>query len=155
MKTEIITSKDKETTIVVLKTKLGDFDGVAYFNSDEDPFGPSTSIGVNIAEARAYINYYKAVIREKKAEVKGLDRLLSAMPFDTEGYKYALRLKKAIMDEWLEAIDGIDFFNEQIKVAIESRQLYVKSRSSSAAEKEQYLKNLGAAISSLKEIKDK
>lgn len=155
MKKEIITSKDKETTIVVLKTKLGDFDGVAYFNSEEDPFGPSISVGVNIAEARAYINYYKAVIKEKKSEIKGLDRLLSAMPTDTDGYIYALRLKRAILNEWLEAIDGMEFFIEQIKVAIESRQLYVKSRSSSAADREKYLKNLGAAIGSLKQVEDK
>lgn len=155
MKVEILTNEYGTLTTVILKTKLGNFKGEARFNSDEDPLNPSTSIGVNIAEARAYINYYKAVIKEKKAEIKGLDRLLSAMPADTDGYMYALRLKRAILNEWLEAIDGMDFFKEQINVALESRQLYVKSRSASAEDKKRYLQNLGAAISSLKEIKDK
>lgn len=122
-------------TLATLKTSIGTFYGTSCKHPD-DKFSPSYMTGCTIAEARAWINLCNKQIANKKLELKGLKRLLAAMPENKPGREYAENLYAAIEKE----IEGYKqdkiYFKNTIDVAIDSRRIYLKSRSMTKEEKE-------------------
>ena len=153
MKRQISFDYDKESgmTIATLKTNKGTFYGSSCKHPD-DTFPASYSVGMNIAEARANINLCNYLLKEKRLEIKGLKRLAAAMPEDKDGYVYILRLIDAIHEEIYDLIDLKIMWKRNINTAIESRALYINSRTTNREEREKYLKTLGEAIHNLGEL---
>ena len=115
-------------TTITITTDIGEFEGKAYFNADADELNPSEIIGCRIAENRAKIKYYKEKIKRKKYELKGIERLIAAMPADKSGYSYAIRLRAAIQNEINEYIEWWNICEKDINAAIEGRAMYLRSR---------------------------
>lgn len=154
MKYKFTYDYDKETgfTIGHLRTSKGLFFGTSCQHPD-DPFPPSEITGASIAEARCYINLYNKLIAEKKIELKGIKRLLAAMP---EGYTnrcYAENLYKAIETE----IEDLNYkkLNEKaiINGTIDGRGAYIRSRSATKEEKEQMRKAIIEGFNTLSSAK--
>ncbi len=153
MKMKVIKEYEEgNTTCVFLQTRLGIFKGVAKFNATLDPLPPSKVTGHRIAELRAYKAYFKEEAKLKKAEIKGLKRLISALPSNKDGFKYAERLINAIEKELREYEDNILECDKLIRNCIESRNIYIKSRTTNKAERNKKLKELGDAIAALKTV---
>lgn len=140
-------------TIAKLYTSRGLFCGMAVKHPD-DKFKPSYSVGMNIAEARAYINMYNALIRDKKLELKGIKRLLAALPEEATNRNYATNLERAIEDEILELKCRKKSYQISIRTAIESRNIYIRSRSINREERKKVLAGLGEAIGALGKLQE-
>lgn len=121
---------NKEITKTRLYTPIGVFTGEARFNSETDPFPPSIIVGAEIAETRAEIKYIKALIRDKKAQLKGLRRA----GVKNIIYDVILNEIKDLKEELKESYDHIAYW-------IKSREQYVRSRSVTKEEREDF-KNL-------------
>ena len=146
-------NEDTGLTIAKLYTSKGLFFGMAVKHPD-DKFKPSYSVGMKIAEARAYINMYNALIRDKKLELKGIKRLLAAMPEEATNRNYATNLEKTIENEILELKTQKRNRQTSIKIAIESRNIYIRSRSINREEREKVLAGLGEAIGALGKLQE-
>ena len=136
-------------TKIVIATEIGEFEGRAYFNKEVDKLNPSEIIGCRIAENRAKIKYYKEKIKRKKYEMKGIDRLIAAMPSNKSGYAYAVRLRTAIQKEINECIEEWNICERDINAAIEGRAMYVRSRTIDKKERDKFFKDLGNALKQL------
>ena len=154
MKYKFTYDYNKETgfTVGQLRTSKGLFFGTSCQHPD-DPFPPSEITGASIAEARCYINLYNKLIAEKKIELKGIKRLLAAMP---EGYTnrcYAENLYKAIEKE----IEDLNYkkLNEKaiINGTIDGRGVYIRSRSATKEEKEKMQKAIIEGFNTLSSTK--
>lgn len=137
MKKTISFDYDKEAglTIATLKTSKGTFYGSSCKHPD-DTLSASYSVGTNIAEARAYISLYNKLIADKTIELKGLQRLVNAMPNDNEGFRYVDNLKRAIIEEKNMLKEQRAYWKAVISINIEARGMYLRSRSMSKEEKE-------------------
>ena len=143
-------------TTITITTDIGEFEGKAYFNADADELNPSEIIGCRIAENRAKIKYYKEKIKRKKYELKGIERLIAAMPADKSGYSYAIRLRAAIQNEINEYIEWWNICEKDINAAIEGRAMYLRSRTIDKKERDKFFKELGSALKQLDTLtKDK
>lgn len=114
-------------TIATLKTSRGTFYGTSYKHPD-DKYSSSYIIGTNIAEARAWINFYNKEITNKKLELKGLKRLLAAMPDDKPGKEYVWRLHNAIETEIEDLKIEKALYKGEVSANIEARNIYLRSR---------------------------
>lgn len=150
MKKQISFDYDLDTglTIAQLKTKKGIYFGTSCKHPD-DPFTPSYSVGTNIAEARANISLINAQIEDKKLELKGIKRLLAAMPEDVSGRKYAVNLAAAIKSEIIALKKNKIEYKKIINNAIEARKIYLHSRSMTREEKERMRNTIKASFEAL------
>lgn len=122
-------------TLATLKTSIGTFYGTSCKHPD-DKFSPSYMTGCTIAEARAWINLCNKQIANKKLELKGLKRLLAAMPENKPGREYAKNLYAAIENEIKGYREEKKYYKNVINTAIDSRRIYINSRSMTKEEKE-------------------
>ena len=147
-------NNEKNIMVATLKTSIGTFVGKAKMHPD-DPCTPSQITGGRIAEARAYLSFYKEQAKRKKLELKGLKRLLNSIP-KNEGYKYAQSMYNAIENEYYHLIDMITLQKAAIYNTIEARKLYIKSRTEDKQTTEEMLKKLEEGLKQLENInKDK
>jgi hypothetical protein len=135
-------------TLATLRTSVGTFYGTSCKHPD-DKFSPSYMTGCTIAEARAWINFCNKQIANKKLELKGLKRLLAAMPEGKPGREYAENLYAAIEKEIEDYKQDKIYFKNSIDVAIDSRRIYINSRSMTKEEKENMRKLIKQSFSSL------
>ena len=150
MKTKIkdITINGNETSVTI-KTPLGEFTGVAYFNEEADPLQPSKILGGRIAEDRAYIKFYNELIRDKRNELKGIRRLVYSTKPDKPGFDHICHMESAIFQEYYDLKwKKLEYIND-IKQAIASRKIYIQSRTEDKEEKKRKLEELGNAIKTL------
>jgi hypothetical protein len=122
-------------TIATLRTNKGTFFGTSYKNPD-DPLAPSYVTGTNIAECRAWINYCNKQIADKRLELKGLQRLLAAMPEECTNRWYAENLYNAIENEINVIKDQRAGLKKNVFNLIEARRIYLASRSMTKEQKE-------------------
>lgn len=143
---------DTGHTIATLTTEYGTFIGEAQIHPD-DPFRPSYSVGMEIAEARAKIQMYNQRIRDKKMEMKGLERLLCAIPKEKKNRHYAENLYLAMCNELNQLYNSK--FDEQYKIkeTIRAREVYIRSRSTSKEDKEEFAKKIQMAFDALSKDK--
>ena len=145
---------DEKNGLMIAQLRTG---GKTYFGTaakhPDDPFPPSYSIGEKIAEARAYKNFYADKIEEKKIELKGLERLLAAMPVDATNRHYVKNLYRAICYELADLKAAKHECDERINIAIESRSIYIRSRTGDKKAKKEYLDKLGKSLKELNNIK--
>ena len=151
MKKRITFDYDEENGLMIAQLRAGGktYFGMATKNPEDDPFPPSFSIGEKIAEARAYKNMYSDQIIDKKFELKGLERLLAAMPEDNPGFRYVVHLIDAIQNEIYDLIGEKKTWKKIINSAIDARGMYIRSRSTNKKDKDKYLQTLGQAIHDL------
>lgn len=142
-------------TTVTIITDIGEFVGVARFNAEKDPLNPSAVIGGRIAENRAKLKYYKQKIKNKKYELKGLNRLLSSMPLRTKGRSYVVHTCNAIQSEINEYYDICESCKYDIETAIEGRAMYLRSRTMNKENRDKFLNELGESIKKLGKNKNK
>lgn len=143
-------------TTVTIATDIGEFQGQAFFNAEADGLNPSAITGGKIAENRARIKYLKEKIKRKKYELKGVERLLAAMPPGKQGYVYAIHLKDAIENEIKEYLKEWESCDHTIKTTIEGRAMYIRSRTIDKKDRDKFFKELGNALQQLdKTTKDK
>lgn len=138
-------SQDGKITEFRLKTPLGVFYGVAIFNDEKDPLTPSKILGGQIAECRAYINFYNRLIEIKRYELKGVKRLAGSIPKD----KHPVKMVYVVEEELQELINIRDMYKKDIQAAIAGRELYIRSRTEDKVAKKEKLDKLGAAIKAL------
>ena len=150
------TYTEGDITYTTIYTEIGQFTGLAKFNREADPFPPSMITGGRISELRAYIKYYKERIRLKKAEIKGIRRLIYTIPlenktisFTNHCYKLLLTTKQEMEEDQIT----IKECQAIIDNLIESRAIYIRSRSTDKKLREKTLKQLGDAIAALKTVK--
>lgn len=150
MKKRITFDYDEENGLMIAQLRTG---GKTYFGTaakhPDDPFPPSFSVGEKIAGARAYKNMYSDQIADKKLELKGLERLFAAMPVDAVNKHYVKHLYKAICNELEELKIAKYECNKTINTAIESRNIYIKSRTTNKEERDKMLNKLGEAFKQL------
>ena len=156
MKKRLSFDYDEESGIMIAQLRTGGktYFGMATKNPEDDPFPPSFSIGEKIAEARAYKNMYSDQIIDKKFELKGLERLLAAMPVGAINRHYVEHLYNAIVYE-LEGLKLAKYeCDRAVNTAIESRNIYIKSRTTNKEERDKMLNQLGEAIKKLSQDKN-
>lgn len=155
MKKKIDFNYDAESGITTAELRVGErhFYGTSTKHPD-DIFNSSMSIGMNIAEARAYINMYNALIRDKRLELKGVNRVLNAMPFEATNRDYVQNLKWAILQEIETLKEKKQIHKQKIDSAIEARKLYINSRTMDKKEREEILKKLDAGFKKLGELNE-
>lgn len=141
-------AEESGLTIATLKTGKGNFFGTSNKHPD-DTFPSSYSVGTTIAEARANINYLNRQIADKKIELKGLKRLLAAMPEEATNRHYAVNLAKAINLELDDLKNYKGFWKAVINDAIEARGIYLRSRSMSKEEKEKMRNTIRDSLAAL------
>lgn len=150
MKTKIknVTINGNETSVTI-KTPLGEFTGVSHFNEEADSLQPSKILGGRIAEDRAYIKFYNELIRNKRNELKGVRRLVYSTKPDKPGFNHICHMESAIVQEYYDLKrKKLEYVND-IKQAVESRKIYVRSRTENKEEKQKKLEELGNAIKTL------
>jgi hypothetical protein len=154
MKKKISFDYDKEAglTIAQLRTPKGTFFGTSQKHPD-DKFNSSEYIGSEIAEARAYINFINDKIYDKKNELKGLKRLLCAMPPETTGRNYAEHLYKAISFEISDLEEDKQFYKNRINQVIEARKIYIRSRSATKEEKNKMQAAIAEGFKTISQVK--
>lgn len=154
MKKKISFDYDKETglTIAQLRTPKGTFFGMSQKHPD-DPFPSSETIGCEIAEARAYINFINNQIYDKNNELKGLKRLLCAIPIEVLNRCYAERLYKAITFEINDLKNEKRNWKAKINHLIEARGVYIRSRSATKEEKEKMRAAIAEGFKSISQVK--
>lgn len=146
---------DKETglTIAKLRTSKGTFFGCANIHPD-DPLPPSYSVGMSIAEARANINLINHLMKEKRCEIKAMNRLLNSMPETAVDRIYVENLRNAMIKELNDLKEDKQAVKEVIFTTIESRKLYIKSRTMDKKARDESLEKLGEAIKQLDQVKN-
>lgn len=143
-------------TVAKLGTELGIFIGQSFFNKEKDPLRPSRLIGGQLAENNAYQRYYQQILKNQKQELKGLNRLLAAMPDNIQGKKYAKNLYNTIKTEINETEWTLIELKERRNQIIKGRSIYIRSRTIDKKERAQMLQSLGDSLASLSNInKDK
>lgn len=154
MKKKIDFNYDADTghTIATLTTEYNTFIGEAQIHPD-DPFRPSYSIGMDIAEARAKIQMYNQRIRDKKIEMKGVERLLCAIPKEKKNRHYAENLYLAMCNELDQLYQSKFAEQSKIKEVIRAREIYIRSRSTSKEDKEEFAKKIQLAFDALNKDK--
>ena len=130
---------DNDAVICALKVGDQTFYGEATKNSETDPFPGSYSIGTRIAEARAYKEYYQYLIKNKKLELKGVKRVLYSTK---KGRAHILNVYNAIANEIANLRREVFNCDNEIRTAIKSRELYIKSRQTDKKERDRALKTL-------------
>lgn len=143
MKVKYESKQIGKMTITKIFTPIGNFEGLAFFNDEKDPFEPSKIVGSTISECRAENNFFKAQIKDKKAQLKGLSRAGI-----TTG-KVVECIKKEISDlqRYInENDDAIDYW-------IHSREKYIESRSTTKEEKEKFKEMIKQSFEDLSKIK--
>ena len=151
MKRKIDFNYNDETgyTKATLTTKYGTFIGEAQIHPD-DPFTPSYSVGMRIAEARAYINLYNKCIADKKIEIKGIKRLLNAIPkSEYKSYSYAEKLYLAMLIELNDLYAARKEVRTTVNETIRARSIYIRSRQTDREEKAKFEKQLQKAFAAL------
>ena len=154
MKKRITFDYDEKTglTIAQLRTSKGTYFGMSQKHPD-DPFPPSPSIGTEIAEARAYINFINDKMNEKRIELKGLKRLLSAMPEGNYGRRYVRNLYLAICREIADLEGEKHLWKKKIDNVIEGRNIYIRSRSATKEEKEKMRAAVAEGFKAISQVK--
>lgn len=153
MKRKLDFEYDDGYTRATLKTKYGTFIGEAWI-SKKDPFPPSYSIGMRIAEGRAYMALYDKRIYDKKNELKGIDRLLHSIPpTQQKAYAYARNMRCAIAQEIVEFEKERADAKVLVDEALRARNMYIRSRTTDHKAREEYFKTLGQAIEALGSVK--
>ena len=148
-KTDFRITDDNNTVLCILKVGDQTFFGEASKNTETDPFPGSYSIGTRIAEARAYKEYYQYLIRSKKLELKGVKRVL----YSTKtGRAHILNVYNAIVKEIANLRFEIYNCDNEIKTAIKSRELYIKSRQTDKKERDRALKTLEEGFKALNAV---
>ena len=155
MKKKIDFDYDAESGITIAKLRVGErhFYGTSTKHPD-DTFNSSMSVGMNIAESRAYVNMYNALIRDKQLELKGINRLLDAMPFEATNRQYAQNLKWAILREIVDLRKKKKIHKQKINSAIEARRIFLESREMNKKEREEILRKLDAGFKKLGELNE-
>ena len=74
------------TTTTVIITERGEFEGNAYYNTNEEKFPPSRMVGGEISRCRAIIKYYQDLKKEKKNILKGIKMSLGVIPEGSKAY---------------------------------------------------------------------
>jgi len=78
------------------------------------------------------------------------------MPPSKQGYVYAIRLRDAIKKEIEDYISEWQEYDYNIKMAIEGRSMYVRSRSIDKKERNNFFQQLGESLQQLDKLtKDK
>lgn len=154
MKKRISFDYDEEAglTIATLKTSKGTFYGTSCKHPD-DKFHSSYSVGTDIAEARAYISFINNQISDKKNELKGLDRLLAAMPNNAPGIHYPHNLQRAIIFEIDNLKEEKNLWKSKINQIIEGRKIYIRSRSATKEEKEKMRAAIAESFKAISQVK--
>lgn len=154
MKKRITFDYDESTglTIAQLRTPKGTFFGMSQKHPD-DPFNPSYSIGTEIAEARAYINFINAKIADKRNELKGVKRLLCAMPAGYTNRIYAENLYVTIGGEIFDLEEEKRLWQKKINNVIEGRNIYIRSRSATKEEKEKLRNAIKEGFKAISQVK--
>ena len=128
MKVKYESKQIGKITVTKILTPIGNFEGLAFFNDEKDPFEPSKIIGSTISECRAENIFLKAQIKDKKAQLKGLSRAGI-----NEG-----KVVNIIKAEIAELQHQIDENDDAIDYWIRSREKYVESRTIPKEEKEKF-----------------
>lgn len=147
------TYTEGDITYTTIYTEIGQFTGKAKFNREADPFSSSMITGGRMSESRAYIKYYKERIKLKKVELKGMKRLADAIPPIKKPNKQIYNLCLALHLEISKYEEKIKDYQTIINNLVESRAIYVRSRSTDKKLREKNLKQLGDAIAALKTVK--
>lgn len=137
------------TTMITISTPYGIFKGQALFNAEAEKFPPSTYVGMEIAESRACIAAYNEAIKRKKAQLKGIKRLIYSCDNNTLVLRYANRVKNSIITEIYGLLLDKEVYKKNIKTAIEARGIYTRSRLVSKEERERYLKDISNGLKAL------
>lgn len=154
MKKKISFDYDEEDglTIATLKTSKGTFYGISCKHPD-DKFHSSYSVGTDIAEARAHISFINSQIYDKKNELKGLNRLLAAMPDNAPGIHYPRNLRQAIIFEIDNLKKEKELWKSKVNQIIEGRKIYIRSRSATKEEKEKMRAAIAESFKTLSQVK--
>lgn len=137
------------TTIITVSTPYGVFKGQALFNAEAEKFPPSTYVGMEIAESRACIAAYNEAIKRKKEQLKGIKRLIFSCDNNALVLRYANRIKNSITTEINDLLAEKEDYQKAIKIAIEARGIYTRSRLVSKEERERYLKDISDGLKAL------
>lgn len=137
------------TTIITISTPYGVFKGQALFNAEAEKFPPSSYVGMEIAESRACIAAYNEAIKRKKAQLKGVKRLIHSCDNNALVLRYANRVKNSIIAEIDDLLLDKEVYKKNIKTAIEARGIYTRSRLVSKEEREKYLKDISDGLKAL------
>lgn len=149
--------KETGTTTAIARTPIGDFTGIAKFNDEKDPFEPSKIVGMNIAESRACIAAYNEAIRLKRAQIKGLNRLIGSCGEENKSAicHYANQVINSIKFEIVCLKADKASYQEVINKYKEARMIYLRSRTTDRKEKEQYLERIKQGFKDLGQISSK
>ena len=150
MKRKIDFDYNEETgmTLATLKTSIGTFFGMSCKHPN-DEFPPSYSVGMKIAEARAYISLYNRQLYNKRLELKGIQRLMCAIPRDNAGYKYVDNLYTAMLAEYNSLLKAKQEAKQFLNEAIDARAFYIKSRKTDRKAREEGKQKLKQAFETL------
>ena len=135
---------------VILNTPIGRFIEYSYFNSEKDNGEPSEWIGCSIAEDRAMIDYTKAKIRLKRAEMKGLQRFIKSYYKDPKIQAKAKNLLKAMNEELEELLYELEEYRKNIKAAIKSRETYNRLKNIDRGARDAQMRFIQQGIAALK-----
>ena len=153
--TDVTYTSDHVYTVVELTTPIGRFYGKSTFNEDKDPLKPSAILGGRIAEDRAYIEFYNQLMINKRIELKGIKRLLDSSNPDKSGYNHIKKMYDVISHELEDLKTMKQFYQRDIKEAVDGRRLFVQSRTEDKETKKQKLDQLGSAIKALGQTNSK
>lgn len=147
--------KETGITTAIYNTDLGRFTGTAQYNMEEEKFPSSFYVGNNLAEARARIAYLNAKSANKKAQLKGLERLKHSCDYDITVWKYANQMEKAINQELAEIKENKELELQTIKNVLNSRKTYIRARSVSPEERKDYQERIALGLKMLGQKEEK
>ena len=149
-----ITFDYDDSGLTIAKLRVGEktYFGTAQKHPD-DKFNASYGVGVEIAEARAYIHYINDKISDKTIELKSLKRVLYAMPKETQGRNYVENVYKAICLEIADLKGERYLLKQKINNVIEGRNIYIRSRSATKEEKEKMRAAIQEGFKTISQVK--
>lgn len=143
------------TTITVITTERGEFEGNAYYNTNEEKFPPSRMVGGEISRCRAIIKYYQDLKKEKKNILKGIKMSLGVIPKESKAYYNIKHMYEAKSFE-LDLIEAsIKYYNDQITQVKKDRKKYTEFRSVSKEEREEMQKTIQEGFDLISKLNNK
>lgn len=143
------------TTITVITTERGEFEGNAYYNTNEEKFPPSRMVGGEISRCRAIIKYYQDLKKEKKNILKGIKMSLGVIPEGSKAYYNIKHMYEAKSFE-LDLIEAsIKYYNDQIAQVKKDRKKYTEFRSVSKEEREEMQKTIQEGFDLISKLNNK
>ena len=133
---------DKYNMVTTIHTPIGKFVGVARVDKDSG-IEPKIIVGEEISAARAEIKMYKAMIKDKKSQLKGLSRA---------GIPIRSRIYQQIKREITELQTNIDEANDEIKYWIEEYDKYLQSKKLTKEDREQIKENITQMFKQLSQV---